>query len=213
MPVRKITNRGYKKRVSKFPSVRLKKIVVCESPLELDFVYLLEYSGAKYEGQPLKIRFYAGGKMLTYTPDFFVTIKDRKLLVEVKPASKVGQEKYQTLFRIVSQICRREGYEFFVITDLTIRIQPRLRNIKLLYRYATLPLQPEHQLCANELLVRGECSIAELVNALLDKGVEGAKSVVYALIYWRHLETDLMKPISPSCIVRLPGSSRSILEG
>src|SRR5919206_3283789 len=143
MPVRKITNAGGMKKVSKFPSIKLKRVVKCESPLERDYVYLLEFGRANfYEEQPLRIRYYMDGDKRHYTPDFLVEMGDKKLIVEVKPAVKIVEEEYQTLFRIVSQICRQEGYDFVVVTDHMIRVQPRLQNIKILYRYAKMPLYP-----------------------------------------------------------------------
>lgn len=206
MAVRKITNIGGMKRVSKFPSVKLNKIVRCESPLERDYAYLLEHSNVKfYEEQPLRIHYYLDGKRCRYTPDFLVVRHNRRQIVEVKPESKVIKDEYQTLFRIVCQICCQEGYEFVVVTDKMIRVQPRLDNIKLLYRYAKVPIFLHHQLaCYKFFKEQNAVCIKSLATFLTSMNVENPLPVVYALIYGGFVEFDLMNPISVNSIVGMP---------
>lgn len=206
MPVRKITNAGGMKLVSKFPSVKLGKVVRCESPLERDYVYLLEYGKAQfYEEQPLRIRYYLNDERRRYTPDFLVQVDDKKMLVEVKPEHVASQDKYQTLFGIISQICRQEGYVFIVVTEKMIRVQPRLNNIKILYRCAKVPLLTKYQLEYYAFLKeQSGISIKALANFLGARNIEDPLSVVYALMYWGFLEFDLASPITLTSVVSLP---------
>jgi len=208
MVVRKITNTGGMKLVSKFPSVKLGRIVRCESPLERDYVYLLEYSKAQfYEEQPLRIRYYLDGERRRYTPDFLVKTDDKKLIVEVKPEHAVLKDEYQTLFGIVSQICRQEGYVFVVVTERMIRIQPRLNNIKILYRCAKVPLHAKHQLeCYFFLKERSGVSVKDLAEFLGSRKIEEPLSVVYGLMYRGFVEFDLASPISLNSVISLPTS-------
>lgn len=208
MAVRKITKAGGRKLVSKFPSVKLRRIVRCESPLERDYVYLLEFGRAKfYEEQPLRIRYYLDGKRRRYTPDFLVTVGEKKLIVEVKLESVALKKKYRTLFAIASQICRREGYVFVVVTEKMIRVQPRLSNIKKLYRYAKVPLTTRCQTECYQFL-EGRCgvSVKALAEFLGARGVEEPLQVVYALMYWGFVEFDMAIRIGSGSIISLPKS-------
>ncbi len=206
MVVRKITSAGGRKLVSKFPSIKLGRVVRCESPLERDYVYLLEHGKAKfYEEQPLRIWYYLNGKKRRYTPDFLVESSNKKQIVEVKPVKVVVKAEFQALFHTISQICRQEGYEFLVVTDEMIRVQPRLANIKILYRYAKVPIFPDYQLEYYEFLKEEpRISIRGLANFLSSRKIEDSLSVVYALSYWGFLEIDLTKPVNSTTLVSLP---------
>jgi len=206
MAVRKITNAGGRKLVSKFPSIKMGRVIRCESPLERDYVYLLEHGKAKfYEEQPLRIWYYLDGKKRRYTPDFLVERNNKKQIVEVKPVKVVVKAEYQALFHIISQVCRQEGYEFVVVTDEMIRVQPRLRNIKILYRYAKVPLFSHYQLEYYEFLKEESLiSIRNLARFLNSRKIENSLSVVYGLTYWGFLEIDLTKPVNSKTLVGLP---------
>jgi hypothetical protein len=58
----------------------------------------------------------------------------RKQIVEVKSKQQVESGKWDLLFRAASSICEQEGYEFIVVTDEVIRKQPKLENVKKLWR-------------------------------------------------------------------------------
>src|SRR5689334_12465350 len=125
-----------------------------ESLAEEDYKYLLDFDSrvASFEEQPFRIRYVMEGRVHYYTPDLLVLTTDgRKLVVEVKPESKLSTRKNELLFRIVATVCQAEGYEFVVVTAETIRQQPRLNNVKTLWRYARTPLYPRHQIFCLEL--------------------------------------------------------------
>ncbi len=206
MVVRKITNSG-KKVIGKFASLKMKKTVHWESQIERDYIYLLEFDLGviRYDDQPLRIDYTADGKKHHYTPDFLVQRAHIKQLVEVKPKEKVSTKEHDLLFRTVSPICVEYGYEFIVVTDRMIRVQPFLNNIRLLYRYASTPIYLSHQIyCRDFLKEKGEAKIAEVIHLFASKGI-GAQTV-YALIYFGVLAIDLMKPVDSSARVRLPSS-------
>ena len=146
MAVRKITNKGCKKIIGKFPSLKLGRLIWWESQIERDYIYLLEFDPAviSYEEQPIRISYHLNGKERHYTPDFLVRQADRNLIVEVKQEKEALKEENQRLFNIVGAICARDDYEFIVVTDKMIRVQPRLDNIKLLTRYQRTPIHDSH---------------------------------------------------------------------
>lgn len=208
MESRKSKGKGFwRRKLFKLYSQKLGRIIIFRSPIELDYAYLLEHdrSVISYVPQPFRIRYYLDGKYRRYTPDFRVNKSDIALVVENKPHDKVKEETYQTLFRIAGQICRREGYLFVVVTDQMVRVQPKLKNIKLLYRYAKVRLAYQHQFYLKELFQsRSETSIAEVASFLEFKRVQEPLSTVYGLVFRGFLEIDLMKPVGPESVVRLP---------
>lgn len=202
---RKVIRKGTRKVVGKFPSVKPTiRFVHWESQLERDFYYLLEIDPnvISFREQPLRIEYVLNGKRCYYTPDVLVERKQKIQIVEVKPKSKV--EKYTEIFRIATQVCARYGYEFIVATDEVIRKQPRLENVKLLWRYSRSLIEPEHQIACSEFFsLRQEATLHEVIEFFEFKRVE--RPIVYGLLYWGILETDLIdKRISMNSVVRLP---------
>jgi hypothetical protein len=204
---RKITNNGGGKNIGKFPSLKLGRIVWWESLLERDFIYLLEFDGAvlSYAEQPFRIRYTLNGKRHSYTPDFLVNRKNKRQIVEVKLRKKAGKEHYVILFRIIAAVCRNEGYEFVVATECDIRVQPRLDNIKLLWRYAKTPIHSHHHLLCREYFKTASASIsirlADLISFFNSKGI--GKDAVYAMLYRGLIWTDLKVPLEETSAIRL----------
>jgi hypothetical protein len=205
MGVRKITNHGFLKRIGKFPSLKLGRMVWWESPVERDYIHLLEADGAVsfYKEQPLRIHFVLDGKEYFYTPDFLVKRYRKIQIVEVKPEKKIHSEENQRRFRAAFKACLQRGYEFIVATDTIIRLQPRLDNIKLFWKYSRTPLDSlRYYLYCQELFSqRNEIALEELFHLFALKGV--SKRVIYALLYRGVLRVDLMKPIGNVSTVSL----------
>jgi len=154
MPVRNIPRYGAgRKNLGKFASVKTGRVAWYESLIEKDFMYLLDYDRdvSYWHEQPLRIRFSHGAKVHRYTPDLEVHRAAQKQLIEVKPKHEVDSGEWDVLFRAASSVCEQEGYEFLVVTDEIIRLQPRLENVKLLWKYARTPVLPQHQIICSEL--------------------------------------------------------------
>jgi hypothetical protein len=207
MKTRKITNKGTKKVIGKFPSLKMGRLVWWESQIERDYIYLLEFDPAviSYEEQPLRISYYLNGKERHYTPDFLVKRTDKSLIIEVKQEEEAQKEENQRLFHIASAICARHNYEFVIVTDKMIRVQPRLDNIKLLTRYQKTPINdPHYQIICYELFVKNsEVSLGEVTQFFASRNI--GKQVVFSLLYWGVLAVDLMQPIGALSVVHLPG--------
>jgi hypothetical protein len=205
--VREISNKGGRKNIGKFPSLKLGRIVWWESLLERDFIYLLEFDGdvLSYAEQPFRIRYTLNGKRNSYTPDFSVNRKNKRQIVEVKLGKKAGEEHYVILFRIIAAICLNEGYEFVVATECDIRVQPRLDNIKLLWRYAKTPIHSYHHLLCREYFKSASASIStrliDLISFFNSKGI--GRDAVYAMLYRGVISTDLKVPLEETSVVRL----------
>lgn len=201
---RKISNTGTRNLIGKFPSLKMGRVVWYESPLERDYMYLLEIDSdvISYREQPGRIYYTLGGKRHHYTPDLLVERRHEKQFVEVKLKKMAEKEEYRHLFRIAEETCCREGYEFRVATDETIRRQPRLNSVKLLYKYARTQLFPQHQIGCHEFFsVRQEAPLGEVTRFFASRGID--QQVVYALIFHGVLSVDLMRPLTPDALLQL----------
>ncbi len=194
--VRKITNGRYRKIIGLFAGVKIGQIW-WEGTLERDYLYLLEADPdvRKVSGQPLKIKYTLDGKEHWYTPDFLVVRTNRRQIVEVKPADKAKREKYRRMFEQVAKICEKNEYEFIVVTDEMIRVEPKLCNIKLLHKYARTGISPIEK----EVVIR---YFSEVVSVTLERATEElkekgiSKNQLYAMMFQGVLRFDLFSAIS-----------------
>ena len=213
MPVRKIPRYGAgHKNLGKFASVKTGRVAWYESLLERDYMYLLDYEGdvSYWHEQPLRIRFSHGGKVHRYTPDLEVHRASQKQLIEVKPKHQVDSGKWDVLFRAASSICEQEGYEFLVVTDEIIRMQPRLENVKLLWKYARTPVLPQHQLICDQFFQRRKGELVTLGDLVqLFKRKHLPPQTLYSLLFWGALDCDLMQPLDQCSRIILPSTTTS----
>lgn len=197
MIVRIINNKGYLKRIGKFPSIKLGCQIWFESPIEHDYIHLLEVDNKVvfYEGQSVRILYTLNGRKHSYTPDFLVKRSNVIQVVEVKPESKVSSGRNQNIFQIACRVCREKGWEFLIVTDTMIRRQPKLDNLKALWKYARTPINySKYQLYCQEFFsAKEEIALGRLFDHFASRGVP--QQVVYGLLYWGILEVDLMKPV------------------
>ncbi len=175
-------------------------------------MYLLEIDPdvVFFRGQYPQLKYTLDGKPHTYTPDVLIQrkSKDREQVVEVKPASKVSSEKNASLFQVVAPIYRELGYEFLVITDELIQLQPRLNNIKLLHRYSRVPFTLQNFIsCKKYFEDKGttiiQRAVEDFVSLEIAKSQDDARRILYRSLYFGFLETDLMKPLKSDSSISL----------
>ncbi len=201
---RTISNAGSNKVIGKFPSVKMNEIQSWESQIERDYIYLLEIDPDVicYKSQPFSLNYRSEGKKRKYTPDFWVKRPNKEQVIEVKPASKINSEKNRALWNKIIPLCEEKGWEFVVVTDEMIRIQPQLNNIKLLYKYARIPLSFHNYLDCKLYFLEKE--IISLKQAAFDLALKAISHLqLYKLLYTGWLETDLSQPIGLESLVRL----------
>lgn len=185
------------------------RIIRWESLIERDAIYLLEYDRAvkSYEEQPNPIFYVLDGKRHRYTPDFRVERNGQYQIVEVKPAKQVVTGKYDDLFREVAWECQSMGCQFVLATDEIIRAEPKLQNIKMLYRYARTPLRQGYQSLIDQFFnAEAVTTIDGLARFFAERGIEDSIQVVYALVYHGFFEIDLNTVISSLTEIGLPDS-------
>ncbi len=208
MPVRKIPRYGAQKNIGKFFSVKTGLVAWYESLLERDKMYLLDFDPLVtfWREQPLRIRYVLNGKTHFYTPDLEVHRDSRKQLVEVKSQNQVDSGKFDGLFRIATSASQDDGYEFVVITDQPIRQQPRLDNVKKLWKYARTSILPQHQLLCRQFFQEKQSEqveLGDLIAFFKSKGV--AAQVLYSMLFWGVLDFDLNQLLDQFTPVKLTG--------
>ena len=174
---------------------------------------LLDYDRdvSYWHEQPLRIRLSHGGKVNCYTPDLEVHRAAQKQLIEVKPKDKVDSGEWDVLFRAASSICEQEGYEFLVVTDEIIRLQPRLENVKLLWKYARTPVLPQHQIICSELFQSRKdqpVTLDDLIQIFTSKQIP--TQTLYSLLFWGALEFDLMQPLDRDSRITMPSALTAV---
>jgi hypothetical protein len=183
-------------------------MVYCESANEFFYALFLEIDTEviSYQEQPFTLRFTFEGKKHKYTPDFLVTRKDRTEVIEVKEADEIAGEEYQLLFRLVAPLVAEKGYKFIVVEAEEVKLLPRLENVRLLWRYARVPIDPQHQIAVREIFSdRNSIPLSELQQLLAERSV--SPQVMYALLYWGLLAVDLTCPLDDQASISLPGVS------
>jgi hypothetical protein len=179
-------------------------IIWWESQIERDYLYLLEIDPdvLSFKEQPFIITYISLGKSKKYIPDFVVTRTQKTQVVEVKPLNQVYSDKNLHKFRHIAPIVIAQNMEFIVVTDHMIRVQPKLNNIKLLYKYARVPLSLSNYLdCLEYFQTTPDTSFQKASQDLKAKGV--SKNILLRLLWSGFLVTDLMKPITEDSSIQI----------
>lgn len=210
MSFRQLNNAGRCINIGKYPSDKMGMNIWTESILERDLIHHLEHDSnvISYRTQAVRIFFDLDGKRRHYTADVLCERRvGRPQVIEVKPKKRLTPWFLQ-LYRIITPICEREGFEFVLYTEFEIRIQPFLDNIKCLWKYARTPLYPPHQiLCYEFFSSEQEAPLGKLFEFFVMRQVE--RQVVLALLYHKILATDLSIPLGPDSPVRYQSGSRT----
>lgn len=178
--------------------------VMWESQLERDYIYLLEIDPdvVAYYGQPFTITYDSLDKRKKYTPDFLVDRNSFRQIVEIKPESKIEKFKNSHRFRQTASFCLGHNLELAIFTEKKIRVQPRLNNIKLLYKYArvTVPWHIYND-CLNYFNLVKSSTILEAETTLRVKKI--TYSYLLKLLWSGFLITDMMRSITSQSLVQL----------
>ena len=217
MPVRKIgiTSRSVP---TAFDSLKTGDTHMCESTVETDFCYWLEFDPLvkSYEAQPVKI-FYKNekGRKIKYVPDFHVTYtkdgeieKGRKFtLFEIKERWDLDEnkEKYALKFKAAESYCKEQSTLFEIRDDSSIRT-PRLKTYKFLYRYLSKESVPKVNIDLMSIAQRLETfKVQELVDSIDGNALLKGQSLsnIWHLVATRQLHTDWDKPITNASILNI----------
>jgi hypothetical protein len=213
MPVRKIP-KNYLFVTGGFSSRKNSRMAGFESPLEKDYMLLLEFdnSVASFEEQPLTIPI--PGIHKGYTPDLLVRFHPQPItghqrpqaLVEVKHSEELvkNKSKYAKKFDIARNFAKERGWEFEIVTEKEIRI-PRLRNLKFLREYRNITPSPDErdQILKVMSTLGNTASIQDLLEKLCpgDERRLTSLPVIWHMVVAGFLVVDLDSAVSNASIV------------
>lgn len=192
-PVREPKNHKFS-FCGKHPSIKMNRIILFESGLEKDFIYLLDYDEkvTAFEEQPFRIYYQFEGKECFYTPDFMVDINGKKWLYECKPEKFKNKPENVRKFEAARAWCKKHDFTFSVVTHKDIHAGCKLTNVKILTKYARFECEDSLlTIILNHVNQVGEISIVELVTSLSDYPQSVVLSSVYYLLFHHRLATDI----------------------
>lgn len=222
MPVRKVSNRGGNVTGSFPPQIKGEKVKY-ESTIERDLVYFFKFDPTviTYYAQPMVITGTdAEGNAHTYTPDFLVVRTDRREIVECKPEELLDHPHTQQQIQLGEAWAQTNNHHFVLVTDIELRKDHTLSNLKLLWRYCRYAV-PTAMLanCIAHLKTRPEGiafeDLARFLASLADTS-EMQQSYrqapfIYNMLFRHILQADLTVPILPVTNLRLsPSISKEV---
>jgi hypothetical protein len=207
MPIRKIP-KNHLFVTGAFSSRKNAEMRGFESPLEKEYMLLLEFdnSVASFEEQPLTIPI--PGVARGYTPDFVVHYhaahitqeQQRSKLVEVKSSDDLRRnaEKYAKKFELATGFANERGWDFAIVTEKNIRT-PRLENLKFLREYRNILPLPEQRHRITEIVGGRNVGIRveELLNQLGTEEYERLSLLptIWHMVVVGELNVDLDSPL------------------
>jgi len=135
---------NHRRVIGKFPSVKMKRMVHYRTLLELDFLYLLDYSPTitGFSEQPPTIEYTVGRKVLTYTPGFIVVSNGQEWLYECLRDEDANRDENARRFSAARAWCEEKNWTFQIAKASDIRSGCRLKNIKYLTGFARSIVSP-----------------------------------------------------------------------
>jgi len=135
-PVRKVRHHD-KNVIVIFQSIKMKCKIRCESKIEGNLPYFLEYDPTvlEYYPQPFTV-----GDVHRYTPDFQVIRIDKKEIIECKPKTLIHDEHTQKQIERGTAWAKANDHNFVLVTDEDLRNGHVLANLKRLWRYSRLTI-------------------------------------------------------------------------
>lgn len=136
--VRKVVKRSNMRRTAKYPSVKRRRMIQCESDLERDAFRLFDACPliGDYWEQPARIVTRADGELDRHVPDAYLRIlrNGRRVFVEFKEEADPQTSEIRSRTESVRVALARKGFGYCVLTDAIIRVEPRLSNVGYLLR-------------------------------------------------------------------------------
>lgn len=201
MPVRKIP-KSYRNVTGISANKKATGQAQFESPLERDFICLLEFSPdvCRYEVQPARIEWTGlNGEPRSYTPDVLVEFRPdlgwQPWLCEVKLRSGIKKDwaDLRPKFRRGIRYAKEQGWRFHLMTEVEIRT-PYLKNVRFLlpYRRRTVSTQAADTVL-QALRELGESTPSSLLQTMTADPWKQAEwlPVIWHLVAWFRIGADL----------------------
>lgn len=204
--VRRVISRAMVGTKGRFPSLKSGRIIHWESQLERDFVRCLEFDAdvISFREQPLTTTFPFEGRQVRYTPDFLAARKTGMWVYEVKPADKARKLADSGFLAAADSAIADMGARFCVVTEQTIRRQPRLTNIEILLRYQEVDLDETMVLETRSVVAATPTTIGRLADHM--EGAPLGLPEIYAMVRWGLLSADIdSRPLGADTLLTVQG--------
>lgn len=133
VPVRKVITRSGGIVRGKFPSRKNNRMVRHEGLLERDAILLFEMSPCivQFREQPFKVDYPFDANIRKYTPDFELLLQSgEKVLVEVKHSDFLARPDINEKFECIQQWFSDQNLPYSILTEKTLRVEPRKSNLQ-----------------------------------------------------------------------------------
>lgn len=182
----------------KFPSRKNQRMIHCEGLLELGACYLFEMSSnvISYREQPQKVLYIDENRLRRYTPDFKLTLRTGEIvLVEIKHSESLARTEIRHKYQQISAHMQRIDRAYCIVTETTIRQEPRFSSLRYAYGQLTrqLPTQAHLDSLASRLEFLTNPRIKEVNSLLKPYG-----ACAFDLLASGHLVCDLAEPLQES---------------
>ena len=205
--------KGWSTYRGKFAALKSNGTVRWKSSLVRDYLYLLDYDHdvLTYENCPLEIHYTRAGESHVLTPDLRVCRKDSLQLVKLVSGGE--QTDRRGGFCLPVGLNQVEGYELKILTESEVRQQPFLNNVKVLWRYARVPVEaPQYQLlCLDFFRGQGHAPLSELIEFFARLRLSEAE--IFALIFRGVLSIDMTTPLTRRSLVNYTGVGAALKKG
>jgi hypothetical protein len=201
VPARQLGRGRPGKHIVHFPSLKNEGVIVCESRLEADFCLWLEYDKnvATYRPQPDPARLVVNESRVRYTPDFLSTsLTGAEKLWEIKPRGVYQWPAYLRKMAEASTHYRAQGRDFELVTDVVIRRDPHLRNLRWLYAQAHV-VDPRESAHLWDILDQMEEPVT--LGRLFQQPVPVGIRAIAGAVFHGELEINMAEPIGPRSLV------------
>lgn len=129
------------KHIYKFASHKNGNVQTVESSLEFNACFHFEYANEvkSFVAQPEGFYYQFEDRTCSYTPDFELFCHSgKKVFVEIKPPPEALKHDFIQRFTAKKKAVEMLGKELILVTDHQISSMPKLKNLKLINRYAGL---------------------------------------------------------------------------
>lgn len=215
MPVRKIP-KNHLTVTGGFASRKNGRMESFESPLEKEYMLLLEFDDEveSFEEQPVTIPL--PGVPRGYTPDILIRFRPDADTGEIRPPElteikhsddlRRNAEKYAPKFATAERFAADKGWEFRIVTEQEIRT-PRLANLKFLREYRNI--DPEEDACAHIIATIQTAEDGMSLAVLLDRISSTDEErlywlpIIWHLVLWQVLRVDLDAKLNNDSVLSL----------
>lgn len=189
--------KGWSTYRGKFAALKSSGPVLWKSQLVRDYLYLLEYNQdvLTYENCALEVHYTHAGESHILAPDLRVCRRDSLQLIKL--ISGRDETDSRGAVHLPAALSRVEDYDLRILTESEVRQQPCLNNVKLLWRYARVPVEglQLQLICLDSFMSGGRVPLCELIQFFTQRHLSEAE--VFALMFRGVLSVDMTNPINP----------------